>query len=75
MPVVVIAVVLIAVVPAVSVLILNKGAELPPTIPAKVVVPLSVTVNAKAVGDCSVEINVTPTPVKLVVAPKVTASL
>ena len=46
MPVVVIAVVLIAVVPAVSVLILNKGAKFPPTIPAKVVVPLSVTVNA-----------------------------
>ena len=66
---------LISVVPAASVVTDNNGCELPPTAPRNVVVPLSVTVNAYAVGDSTVELKVTPTPVKVVVAPKVTASL
>ena len=46
---------------------------MPPTTPPKVVVPLSFTVNAYAVvGDSSVELNVTPTPVKIVVLAKMT---
>ena len=68
--------VLIATVPAASVVTDNNGCALPPTTPPKVVVPLSFTANAYAVvGDSIVELNVTPTPVKIVVAPNVTASL
>ena len=65
---------LMAVVPPAFVVTLNNAAT-PPTTPTKVVVPLSFTVNAYAVvGDSIVELNVTPTPVKVVVAPNVTAS-
>ena len=71
-PVVVIPVVLIAVVPAASV-VTDVNAVFPPTIPPKVVVPLSFTV--KVCPPFTVLANVTFTPVNAAFAPNVTASL
>ena len=64
---------LIAVVPAASVVTLRSGL-VPPTGPPKVVVPESFTVRLCAVtGESTVEEKVTPTPVKVVSVPRVTA--
>ena len=69
---------LIAVVPAASVVMLLSfsSAVALPTAPPRVVVPLSLTSKLRlAPLDTSVLARVTPTPVSMVLAPRVTASL